>query len=437
MRAEIVSVGSELLLGQIVDTNAAHIARQLAVLGLDLFHKTTVGDNLGRVAAALETALERADVVFTTGGLGPTEDDVTREAVAVATGRELEFHQDLLDQIEAFFRARGLPLSPSNRKQAYIPRGAIPMPNPVGTAPCFIVEEGERTLIVLPGVPREMEYLLRTAALPHVRARYGLQAAIVSRLVRVAGLGESRVGELLADLMAKGANPTIGTMAHPGQVDVRIAAKAVDEATARALIAPVEAEICARLGDTVFGMDAESLEGAVAARLAEQGRTLALLEVGTGGLVSERLTSVHGMAEPARVAGHQSGGRAAPPRRSVGVGRRPGRGGAALGRRRRRRGAPDGGRRGRGTEPGLSHPDRRRDGEGGHRSQAPARRGLASGAAPRGGPDAGRSSPRAGRSGLTGAPAAWPARSASRRRSVTCGRACASCCRRAAGSPHP
>ena len=171
------------------------------------------------------------------------------------------------------------------------------MPNPVGTAPCFIVEEGERTLIVLPGVPREMEYLLRTAALPHIRARYGLRAAIVSRLVRVAGLGESRVGELLADLMAKGANPTIGTMAHPGQVDVRIAAKAVDEATARAMIAPVEAEICARLGDTVFGMDAESLEGAVAARLAEQGRTLALLEVGTGGLVSERLTSVQGMAD--------------------------------------------------------------------------------------------------------------------------------------------
>jgi len=228
MRAEIVSVGSEILLGQIVDTNAAFIARQLAALGLDLFQKTTVGDNLGRVAAALETALGRAEVVITTGGLGPTEDDVTREAVARATGRELEFHPELLEEIEGFFRARGLPLSPSNRKQAFIPRGAIPLPNPVGTAPCFIVEEGDRTLIVLPGVPREMEYLLRTGALPHVRARYGLQASIVSRLVRVAGLGESRVGELLADLMAKGSNPTVGTMAHPGQVDVRIAAKGPD-----------------------------------------------------------------------------------------------------------------------------------------------------------------------------------------------------------------
>lgn len=295
MRAEIVSVGSELLLGQIVDTNAAFIARQLAALGLDLFQKTTVGDNLGRVAAALETAFGRAEVVITTGGLGPTEDDVTREAVARATGRELEFHPELLDQIEGFFRARGLPLSPSNRKQAFIPRGAIPLPNPVGTAPCFIVEEGDRTLIVLPGVPREMEYLLRTAALPHVRARYGLQASIVSRLVRVAGLGESRVGELLADLMAKASNPTVGTMAHPGQVDVRIAAKGSDEASARALIAPVEAEVRSRLGDTVFGTDGDTLEGAVAARLVDQGGTLALVEIGTGGLVSERLTSVSGM----------------------------------------------------------------------------------------------------------------------------------------------
>jgi nicotinamide-nucleotide amidase len=154
MRAEIVSVGSELLLGQIVDTNAAFIARQLPRPD---FSKTTVGTTW-RVAAALETALGRADVVITTGGLGPTEDDITREAVARATGRDLEFHPELLEQIEAFFQARGLPLSPSNRKQAYIPRGAIPLPNPVGTAPCFILEEGERTLIVLPGVPREMEY---------------------------------------------------------------------------------------------------------------------------------------------------------------------------------------------------------------------------------------------------------------------------------------
>jgi nicotinamide-nucleotide amidase len=297
MRAEIVSVGSELLLGQIVDSNSAFIARQLAALGCDVFHKVTVGDNLGRVVEAIETALGRAEVVITTGGLGPTEDDVTREAAARATGRDLEFRPELLTDIEAFFRARGLPLSPSNRKQAYIPRGALPMPNPVGTAPCFVVETGGRTLIALPGVPREMEHLLLTRAIPHLRARYGLRAIIVSRLVRVAGLGESRVGEALADLMARGVNPTVGTMAHPGQVDVRIAAKAVDEEAARALIAPVEAEVRTRLGDAVFGTDGDTLEGVVAERLVAGGRRLVLVEVGTGGLIAERLTAVPGAAD--------------------------------------------------------------------------------------------------------------------------------------------
>jgi nicotinamide-nucleotide amidase len=297
MRAEIVSIGSELLLGQIVDTNAAFIARQLAAVGLDLFQKLTVGDNLGRVASVLEAALGRAEVVITTGGLGPTEDDVTREAVARATGRELVFHPELLADIEAFFRARGLPLSPSNRKQAYVPRGAIPVPNPVGTAPCFIVEQGDRTVAVLPGVPREMEHLFLTRVMPHLKARHGLDALIVSRIVRVVGLGESRVGELLADFMAKGQNPTVGTMAHPGQVDVRIAAKARSPDAARALIAPVEAEVRTRLGDAVFGSDGETLEGVVAGRLVAANRTLALVEVGTGGLVAERLTSVAGAAD--------------------------------------------------------------------------------------------------------------------------------------------
>lgn len=297
MRAEIVSIGSELLLGQIVDTNAAFIARHLAAIGLDLFHKVTVGDNLGRVAEALATALGRAEVVITTGGLGPTADDVTREAAAQATGRELVFVPELMSQIEAFFRARGFPPSPSNRKQAYIPRGAVPLPNPVGTAPCFIVEEGDRALISLPGVPREMEHLLLTRVIPYLRERYDLRGAIVWRILRVCGLGESRVGEILGDYMAGGANPTVGTMAHLGQVDVRIAAKAADEAAARVLIAPVEAEIRRRLGDLVFGVDGDTLEGVVAAGLAARAWTLALLEAGTGGLVAERLTAVPGAGD--------------------------------------------------------------------------------------------------------------------------------------------
>jgi nicotinamide-nucleotide amidase len=296
MRAEIVSIGSELLLGQIVDTNAAFIARHLAAVGLDLFHKVTVGDNLARVAAALTTAIERAHVVITTGGLGPTADDVTREAVAQAAGRPLVFVPELLQEIEAFFRARGFTLSPSNRKQSYIPEGAIPLSNPVGTAPCFIVEQDDRAVISLPGVPREMEFLLVNRVLPYLRERYRFRGIIVSRLLRSCGLGESRVGEVVGDYMATGANPTVGTMAHLGQVDIRITAKADDEATARALIAPVEAEIRHRLADLIFGVDAETLEDVVAAGLGQRDWTLTVLEAGTGGLVAERLTTVPGAA---------------------------------------------------------------------------------------------------------------------------------------------
>jgi nicotinamide-nucleotide amidase len=297
MNAEILSIGSELLLGQVVDTNAASIAKQLANIGVDLFHKVTVGDNLARVAEAVRTALGRSTVVITTGGVGPTADDVTREAVAEATGRDLVFVPELMDQIEAFFRSRGFPISPSNRKQAFIPRNAIPLANPVGTAPCFIVEVGDRAVVSLPGVPREMEHLLATRVIPYLRERYRLTGVIATRVLRTCGMGESRVGEILGDYMAQGVNPTVGTMAHLGQVDVRIAAKAVHADAAWALIAPVEAEIRRRLGDLVFGVDGETLEEVVGAGLAARGWRLALLEAGTGGLVAERLTAVPALVE--------------------------------------------------------------------------------------------------------------------------------------------
>jgi nicotinamide-nucleotide amidase len=289
MQAEIVSVGSELLLGQIVDTNATVIARHLAAIGLDLYYKTTVGDNLGRLTAVLRHALERSQLVITTGGIGPTADDVTREAIAAATGRELEFSDRLMAQIEAFFAARGFTLSPSNRRQAFIPRGAIPVENPVGTAPAFIVEVGERCVISLPGVPREMEYLLVHRVLPYLRERYGLRGGIRLRVLKVVGLGESQIGELLAHFMEKGRNPTVGTLAHLGQVDVRIAAKGADAAEAEALIAPVEAEIRHTLGDLIFGADGDTLEGLVAEQLARLNRRVAVAELGSAGAVAERL----------------------------------------------------------------------------------------------------------------------------------------------------
>lgn len=296
MQAEIVSVGSELLLGQIVDTNSSVIARHLAAIGLDLYYKTTVGDNLSRLVSVLRQALQRSEVVITTGGIGPTADDVTREAVAEATERELVLSEHLMVQIEAFFLARGFTLSPSNRRQAFIPRGAIPVENPVGTAPAFIVPVGERCVITLPGVPREMEHLLVTRVLPYLRERYGLKGEIRLRVLKVVGLGESRIGELLTDFMERGRNPTVGTLAHLGQVDVRIAAKAPDPEGARRLIEPVEAAIRERLGDLVFGADAETLEGVILERAGRLGVRIAAAELGSGGVVTERLSAGLGSA---------------------------------------------------------------------------------------------------------------------------------------------
>ena len=299
MQAEVIAVGSELLLGQIIDTNSAVIARHFASIGLNLFYKTTVGDNLTRTTAVIRQALDRSDVVVTTGGIGPTGDDITREAVAAATGRELLFSEELLSQIEVYFASRGFHLSPSNRRQAYIPAGAIAIENPVGTAPAFIVEEKEKTLITLPGVPREMEHLLVNRALPYLRQRYGIRGQIRLRVLKCVGLGESRIGERLADFMEKGANPTVGTLAHLGQVDVRIAAKAGDAEEASRLIAPVEAAIRERLGEAVFGADSDTLESEIGRRLDVMDTKVALVEIGTAGAATERLAA----AIPTRFAG--------------------------------------------------------------------------------------------------------------------------------------
>lgn len=291
MKAEIVAVGSELLLGQIVDTNSATIARHLAALGIDLFYVTTVGDNLGRLTATLRQALQRSDLVVTTGGIGPTPDDVTREAVAAAAGRELVYSEDLMHQIEAFFASRGMHPSPSNHRQAYLPAGAIPVDNPVGTAPGFILPLAHSTVITLPGVPREMEHLLVTRVLPYLQQRPEVRAVLRLRVLKCVGLGESRIGERLADFMERGANPTVGTLAHLGQVDVRIAAKAPDADAADRLIAPVEAEIRRRLGDHVFGADDATLEGVVAERLRAGRARLAIVELGGAGAAVGRMAA--------------------------------------------------------------------------------------------------------------------------------------------------
>jgi len=294
--AEIVTIGTELLLGEIVDTNAAHIARQLATIGVDHYYTTTVGDNEERIAHALRDALARSDVVITTGGLGPTVDDVTREAVARVTERELVFHPELLAQIEAFFRQRGSPMSPNNRRQAYVPREAIVIENPVGTAPAFIVEAGPKAIICLPGVPHEMQHLLQEQVLPYLSRKMGEGAVILCRLVHTVGIGESVVDQAISDLMHS-VNPTVGTRAHPGQTDVCITAKAPTRAEALKLLAAMEAQVRERLGSVIYGVDGETLASVVVAGLRSRGLTLALGETNTGGLVARRLQEAEGGAQ--------------------------------------------------------------------------------------------------------------------------------------------
>jgi nicotinamide-nucleotide amidase len=290
VHAEIVVTGTELLLGEIVDTNSTTMSRLLRDIGLDLYYKSTVGDNQERTAAVLRTALERSDIVLVSGGLGPTVDDVTRQAVSDVTARPLIFRQDLFDQIAARFARFGRQMTENNRRQAYVPEGAIAIENPVGTAPAFIVEDERGTIICLPGVPREMEYLMKERVVPYLRERLGQAATIKAKILRTCAIGESQIDSLIGDLMI-GRNPTVGLAAHAGQVDVRITAKAASEAEADQLIAPVEADLRARLGKAIYGEGTETLEEVVARLLAERGMTLALVDNVTEGEVGDRLHS--------------------------------------------------------------------------------------------------------------------------------------------------
>jgi nicotinamide-nucleotide amidase len=294
--AEIVTIGTELLLGEIVDSNAAHIARQLAAVGIDHYYTTTVGDNEERIVGVLRDALARSDVVITTGGLGPTVDDVTREAAARVTGRELVSPPALLAQIEAYFRRRGYTMTDNNRRQAYVPEGAIAIENPVGTAPGFIVEVDKKAIICLPGVPHEMRHLLQKGVLPYLTRKMGETAVILGRLVHTVGVGESAVGQAISDLMHS-ENPTVGTRAHPGQTDVSITAKAAIRAEALKLLDLMEEQVRERLGSVVYGADAETLSGVVVAGLRQRGLALAVGETNTGGLLARRLLEVQGGAQ--------------------------------------------------------------------------------------------------------------------------------------------
>jgi nicotinamide-nucleotide amidase len=291
---EVVAVGTELLLGQIVNGNAAHIGAALAESGLDANYQQVVGDNLGRVEAALRLAMSRADAVIVTGGIGPTQDDLTREGICAATGRAMAFDEAYAEALRRRFREWGREMPESNLRQAEHPEGAELLANPKGTAPGLVLDHEGTLLFAVPGVPEEMALLLADHVLPRIRARAGVERALVSRVVRSWGRGEAAVAELLADLYSGSTNPSIAFLASSGEIKVRITAGAATEAEARSLIAPVEAEVVARLGSTVFGYDADTIESVLLAALGERGWTVGTAESATGGMIAARITSVAG-----------------------------------------------------------------------------------------------------------------------------------------------
>ncbi len=286
--AEIITIGTEILLGEIVDTNTRYLARNLRGLGVDLYRTITIGDNEDRIASAIRESMERADIVITTGGLGPTIDDPTREAVAKAAGVETEFREDLWQQVVATIGRYGRTPSENQKRQAYVPKGAIGIENPVGTAPCFIVETPRNAVISLPGVPNEMEHVLHESIIPYLQKRFNLNEVIKVRVLHCAGLGEGMIDEKIADLEML-SNPTVGLAAHTGVVDVRIAAKAKSESEANAMIAEIESQVRERLGNIVFGADEDKLEEVVLDLIARRGWTLTAIESGLDGLLARKV----------------------------------------------------------------------------------------------------------------------------------------------------
>ncbi len=292
MRAEIVAVGTELLIGQIANTNARWMSERLAELGIDVLHHQVVGDNEPRIVEAIERAASRSDVVLVTGGLGPTQDDVTRPALAKAAGARLVRHADIEETLRERFRVRGRDMPASNLVQADVPEGGRSITPERGTAPGLVVSIGGATVYAIPGVPPEMREMMEGTILPELATLAG-PASLVSRTLRVYGLAESRISELLDDLFHASTNPTVAYLAGGGEVHVRLTAKG-SLAEADALLDPLEERVRERLGDHVYGSGDDAMEVVVGRLLTERGRTLACAESLTGGGLGERITAVPG-----------------------------------------------------------------------------------------------------------------------------------------------
>ncbi len=290
INAEIVAIGTEILLGEIIDTNSVFIAKLLKSIGINLYYMTSVGDNEQRIADAIRIAMGRSQVVITCGGLGPTIDDMTRQSVARATERELVFHQDLLDAIAERFSGFRAQMTENNKRQAFLPDGSTVIENPVGTAPSFIVEHHGHIVISLPGVPREMKYLMNERVIPFLKDRYELGSGLIkAKILRTAGIGESSLDNEIGVELLELANPTVGLAAHAGQVDVRITAKAADEATADAMIATLEEQIRSRVGKYIFGVDDQEIETVLVKLLQSRSAKVGVSETGVLDMLSQRI----------------------------------------------------------------------------------------------------------------------------------------------------
>jgi len=292
MIAEILSVGTELLMGQIANTDAQYISRRLSELGVTIYRQITVGDNPARVKEAIGEALSRADIVITTGGLGPTEDDLTKEMVAEYFGLPMELHEPSLEEILSYMARLGRTMTPNNRKQAYFPAGAIIMPNLCGTAPGCIVEQDGKAVAVLPGPPRELKDMFDRQLAPYLARRSGMH--IESKFLRTFGIGESSLETMLIDLFHSD-NPTLALYCGPGEVQARISARAETVEQANALIEPLEREILARVGDAFYGYGVEnSVPNAALELLIKRGETVCFAESCTGGRMASSVIDCAG-----------------------------------------------------------------------------------------------------------------------------------------------
>ncbi len=298
LKAEIISVGTELLLGEIIDTNAAFLSQQLAELGVDVHYRHTVGDNLDRLTRQIQDCARRADIVILCGGLGPTEDDLTRNALACATDRPLVRFPEAEQWLREIFSQRNRPLTPNNLRQAEAPEGSVLLRNPVGTAPGIALEHADTLYIALPGPPDELKPMWFDAVRPMLRDRVrqalGGAVSIFTRVLRFADIGESQLAHELRDLIESQTDPSIALYASPGEVKIRLATKAPDGQSAEERFKPVEEEIRRRVGQYIYGVDDETMELVVGKLLVEREATLAVAESCTGGLIGDTITNVPG-----------------------------------------------------------------------------------------------------------------------------------------------